>query len=223
MTGQDLLNYMELVNAELQLQSGEADVTRGLLALNVAQDLFENLAAQVPNIFGSSTGTVLTSSGVETTAWPTGLLRLDALDYIDPATSRPAWRILPATHAPNLAQTYLEWVMLSAVSISGKPSVYWTNGTSFYWSPLPDGNYTVRYYGLSSAADVTASGTFAYPDAAAFPLAGLAAKILKMGVDDDSQELSQVAQDTMASVIKTLGSFNRDGAKPLIYSRAHEA
>ncbi len=43
---------MELVNQELQLQAGEENVTKGLLALNVAQDYFESLAAQRPQILG---------------------------------------------------------------------------------------------------------------------------------------------------------------------------
>jgi hypothetical protein len=57
MTGQTLLDTMELLNQELQLQSGEADVVRGLLALNIAQDHFEASAAKRPNIFGSSDST----------------------------------------------------------------------------------------------------------------------------------------------------------------------
>ena len=36
---------MEVFDQTLQLQSGQADVTRGLLALNTAQDLFEALIA----------------------------------------------------------------------------------------------------------------------------------------------------------------------------------
>ena len=58
MTGQDLLDRMELVNQELQLQSGEADVTRGLLALNVAQDYLESILALHPGMMSDTTGTV---------------------------------------------------------------------------------------------------------------------------------------------------------------------
>src|SRR3990167_9038126 len=96
-TGQSLLDRMELLNQELQLQSGESDVTRGLTALNVAQDCFEARAAARPNIYGSTTpvGTVTTTVNTENTAFPTGLLRLDRLQYIDPGTSRPAWDLNP--------------------------------------------------------------------------------------------------------------------------------
>ncbi len=76
MTGQDLLDRMELLNQELQLQSGEVDVTRGLLALNVAQDYFEVLAAGRKNIAGGGTpvSTVSTAAGVESTNYPSGVL-----------------------------------------------------------------------------------------------------------------------------------------------------
>ena len=76
-SGQDLLDLMELLNQELQLQTGEENVARGLVALNAAQDAFEGLAALRPKILGSRTGTVTTAANTETTAFPSGLLRVD--------------------------------------------------------------------------------------------------------------------------------------------------
>lgn len=223
MTGQTLLNYMELVNQELQLQSTEADVTRGLLALNVAQDLFENLAAQAPNILGSSTGTVTTTNGIEYTAWPSGLLRLDALDYLDPSSLLPAWQVVRIHGVGMHAYFNIDWNLVTSVTSGGQPAGYWTNGTRIYWAPLPNGVYTIRYYGLVAASDITASGTFAYPDAVAFPLAVLAARILKVGVDDQANDLAGIAEETVGAVIKTLSNFNRDGARPLTYTHTHFA
>jgi hypothetical protein len=82
-TGQDLLDRMELLDPELQLQSGETDVNRGLLALNVAQDHFESVVAIHPDLMGGAYGTVATAASTEITAFPTGLLRLDDLWMID--------------------------------------------------------------------------------------------------------------------------------------------
>lgn len=213
---------MELVNAELQLQAGEADVTKGLLALNVAQDLFETLVAQEPNVLGSGVGTVTTTSNVEYTAFPTGLLRLDALDYLDPTSSLPVWGLRHIHQVGGHSYT-LPTLLVSATVTGSNPWGYWTNGTRIYWSPIPNATYTIRWYGFQAAADITASGTFAYPDAVSFPLSVLAARLMKLGVDDTTDDLAGMATEVVGNVIKTLGNFVRDGAAPLRYTRNHEA
>lgn len=221
MTGQDLLDRMELVNQELQLQAGEADVTKGLLALNVAQDFLESLLAAIPKVSGSGSGTVTTSASTESTAFPAGLLRIDRLQYLDPATSRPAWDLAKLNRVGGHAVSRYWPLNLLSTSGSGKPRAYWTNGTVIYWSPLPDGTNTVRYYGLVAASSITAGGTFAYPDFVAFPLATLAAKILKLGLDDPTQDLDGLAQQTLKPAIDALANLNRDGAKGLEYTTIH--
>ena len=66
-TGQTLLNIMEDLNGELQLQSGEVDVSKGLRALNAAQDLFETvLATYGREVLGGTYGTVTTTASTET-------------------------------------------------------------------------------------------------------------------------------------------------------------
>ena len=192
MTGQTLLDTCELLNAELQLQSGEEDVTRGLLALNVSQDYFESMAARRASILGSAVGTVTTTLDTESTTFPSGVLRIDRLQYIDPNTSRPSWDLVPSDrvggHAINRMWPYN---LVGATGSTGKPRGYWTNGTNIYWDPLPDGTNTVRYYGFSSASDITAGGTFAYPDIVRLPLAAFAVRILKTGISDNPQDSSK--------------------------------
>ena len=90
-TGQSILDLMEVMDRGLQLQSGETGVTLGLRAANAAQDYFESLLAVEPNVLGSTVGTVTTAADTETTTFPTGLLRIDRLQFIDPDTSRPSW------------------------------------------------------------------------------------------------------------------------------------
>lgn len=220
MTGQDLLNRMELVNAELQLQSGEEDVTKGLVALNVAQDYFESLAAQKGKLRGSGTTTVNVSSGVESTAFPSTLLRLDRAQLIG-EDGKPAGdlRKLHRTggHATN-AFWYLN--LISSVG-TGKPHSYWTDGANIYWQPLPSGDHTVRLYGFFSATDITASGTFAYPDILAFPLAAFATKLVKIGLDDDAEALSTLSTETFTPVLNALNLFQRDGAVGYEYTEFH--
>ena len=222
-TGQTLLNLMELVDQELQLQAGETDVVRGLLALNAAQDYFESLLAMVPNTFGSGTGTVTTAKSTETTAFPTTLLRLDRLQFIDPDTSRPSGPDLEniaftGGHVGGLG--YLP-DLFSAGSGNGPPRGYYTNGTSIYWSPLPDAVHTLRWYGLATASDITAAGTFVYPTYAMLPLATFAAKIYQVGVADPTDSYDALAQTLFQPVLMTMKSFNRDRAAGYDYKFVH--
>lgn len=220
MTGQDLLDRMELLNQELQLQPSEADVTRGLLALNVAQDYFETYAARRPDLLGSGTGTVVTADGVETTSFPAGLLRVDRLQMLD-SNNLPIYNLSRAARTGGHAGS-TRWPLYQFLtSTTGKPLVYWTNGTNIYWNPLPDGVHTVRWYGLGAATAITAGGTFAYPDIVALPVAAFAGKLMKLGVEDDPAGLDKLAAGAFDGVLDTLASFNRDGAVALDYTETH--
>ncbi len=221
MTGQDLLNRMELVNAELQLQSGEENVTKGLLALNVAQDYFESLAAARPNMFSGTVATVTTAANTESTTFPSTLLRIDRLQLINATTSRPESELRRITRTGGHAVTTFWPLNIVATTGSGKPRAYWTNGTSIYWQPLPDAVYTVRYYGMTSRSDLTAAGAFAYPDIVAMPMAVFATKLYKLGLDDDPSTLSALAEETFNPVLRALERFNRDGALGYEYTRIH--
>jgi hypothetical protein len=221
MTGQSLLDRMELLNQELQLQSGETDVTRGLVALNVAQDHFESLAAVRRGLAGAGTGTVNTSASTESTALPSGLLRLDRLQLLDASTSRPKRELTRLSRVGGHA-VHSTWpANLLATASSGEPTAYWTNGASIYWSPLPSGTYTVRWYGLTAASDLTAGGTFAYPDIVALPLAALAVRLMKMGLDDNAQDVQGLASEVFTDVLNTLDRFHRDGGTGLEYTQVH--
>lgn len=223
MTGQSLLDMMEALDNENHLQTGEDDVARALVCLNIAQDQFEAIVAQFPKLLGDTTGTVTTSANTETTAFPTGVLRIDKLQYLDPTTSRPAWTLENTkevgTHSDN---RFWPWNLFST-SVSGKPRGYWTNGTSIYWNPLPDGTNTIRWYGFEVKTDITALGTFLYPDIVAFPLAAFASKIMSIGVGDDVGELAGEAQSAFASTIGALSRFDRTTAEQLHYTQVHLA
>lgn len=213
---------MEVLNQELQLQSGEQDVTRGLVALNIAQDYFESRAALRPNILGSAVGTVTTTANTETTAFPSGVLRIDRLQFIDPSTSRPAWDLIPNKRVGGHAwNNFWPW-QLTSTSSAGRPRSYYTNGTSIFWTPLPSDTHTVRYYGFAAATDITAGGTFLYPDIAMLPFASFAARLLKTGLDDAPADIARLAEEAFEPVLDAMAHFNRDGATYLEYTEQHD-
>ncbi len=218
-TGQTLLDTMEVMDRGLQLQSGETGVTLGLRALNAAQDHFESMMALQPNMMGSSVGTVTTSADTEATAYPTGLTRLDRLQFIDPDTSRPAWdldRIGPVgDHYSSSGSVYTQ------SETTGRPARYWTNGSNIYWDPLPNGTHTVRYYGMKAASDITAGGTFAYPDIVLLPIAQFSVRMLRVGKDDEAAPIVDLGMQVFGPVIQTMSRFNRDRAPGYDYRYMH--
>lgn len=220
-TGQSLLDRMELLDPELQLQTGEADVNRGLLALNIAQDHFESVVAVHPGFLGGTYGTVATALLTETSAFPPGLLRVDDVWMTD--GTLPIYRMTPldktGAHRGNSNWFYN---LTASGSSTGQPTSYWTDGGQFYWAPLPGAAYTVRYYGFVVKGDITAGGAFLYPDIVMLPLATFATRILTIGLDDGQQDLSALAQETFGPVIDALSNFNRTGASGLDYTYSHD-
>lgn len=215
-TGQSLLDRMELVDQSLQLQSGEADVTRGLLALNVAQDYLESMLALIPKVWGDTTGTVTTTASTETTSFPSGVLRIDRLQWIDPATSRPSGPDLENTWFVGSHNVGVPSFLVSTGG-TGRPRAYWTQGRNIYWNPLPDTTHTIRYYGLSAQTDITASSTFPYPDYAMFPLAVFAVRVLAVGTDDDDgSTFEALAEELFTPTILAMKAIGR-GDRPAGY------
>lgn len=212
---------MEMLNPELQLQPGEVDTAKGLLALNAAQDQFEAYAASIGKFFQSTKGNVTTSASTETTAFPSGVLRIDRLQTISATTSRPDGELVRLHRTGGHAMSSLWPFNLTLANGTGKPRAYWTDGSLIYWNPLPDATYTVRYYGWAAGTAITAGGTFVYPDIVAMPLAAYACRLVKIGLDDPSGEIAGLAAETFGNVIKALGNFNRDGAVALEYTREH--
>ncbi len=213
---------MEVLDNELSVQTAEPDVDRALVAVNAAQDLFEAVVATRPDLLGGGIGTVVTAASTEVTAFPPGLLRIDRLQFIDPATNRPGWNLERIFTVGGHLRTAF-WPIGVATTTSGRPTRYWTNGTSIFWDPLPNGIHTVRWYGFSSAARVTPDGTFAYPDIIMLPLASMATKLLSMGVGDDATEVNALAEQVFGPAVDALSRFNRDGAVGMTYTRFHDS
>lgn len=215
---QDVLDRMEVLDNDLQLQSGEDDADRGLTAVNMAQDHFEAMVAQRPGLLGDDKNTVTTAASTETTTFPTGLLRLDSMWYIDAATSLPRWELEPLFGPGSHRARYVHPVrnLLSSSTNTGKPEAYWTNGSNIYWDPLPDGTHTVRWYGFAAAGDYTSpTDTFAYPNICMGPFAAFAARLMQLGFDDPDRQYNALARELFSDVIKTLSNFRREGPRPI--------
>ena len=219
--GQVLLDTMEVLNPELELQSGEGDVTKGLIALNRAQDLFETHAAQYGDMFGDTVGTVATTANQEYTTYPSGLMRLDGLDLLD-SSSLPIYSLDPVFRRGGHVSQRKWPTFLTSLFGSGKPAKYWTNGNRIYWSPLPDATHTLRWYGFQAASDISAAGTFAYPDAAILPFASVAVKIIRTGLDDTVQQLNEIATETFNALLDQLRGFRRDAPPEYQYQYSHD-
>jgi hypothetical protein len=220
-SGQNLLDLMELLNQELQLQAGEADVTRGLLALNAAQDFFESLASQYPNVLGSQVGTFTTTANTETLTFPLGLMRVDRIDKINSDTGKVEYQLKnpkkPGAHVDG--ETW-PWTTLNTVG-TGEPYIYWTNGRTVYFNPVPADEYELRWYGFAAQDNITADGDFMYPDICMLPFASFAVKLMKIGIDDNAGDIVTLANETLKPVLTSLQGFNRDGATPLNYTQNH--
>ena len=222
-TGQTLLDTFELVFPEWELQSGEANVAKALVALNRAQDWFESHAAQYGNLRGDSTGTVSTTASQKFTTFPSSLLRLDGLDLLD-SSGNLIHTIDPTySRGGHMSQSagYPGFLALPSGN-TGAPRIYWTNGSNIYWGPTPDAAYTVQWYGFAQKSDITASGTFEYPDIAILPFASVAAKIARVGLDDDVSQLDGIVQDSFNSLLDALSRFRRETSPALLYTRHHD-
>lgn len=215
-TGQTILDRMELLDQELQLQAAEADVVRGLVAVNMAQDYFESLVAQEPDLLGDTSSTLQTTAAQETTTWPTGLLRLDRLVMLND-DSLPEYE-LDSMDSPPTPGSGFAWVTPGR---PGKPTAFWTNGRQIYWDRVPDATYTLRWHGLQVAADVTAAGTITYPDIVLTPFAAFAVAVLQTGVGDSPQDISGIANATLSPAITSLAHFVRDRARGFRYTYHH--
>ena len=218
-TGQSMLDTMEVMDRGLQLQSGETGVTFGLRALNAAQDHFESMMSLQPNVMGSSVGTVTTTANTEATAFPSGLIRLDRVQFLDPDTSRPLWdleRVGPVGdyYGPSPSVQFNS-------TTTGRPVRYYTNGSNFYWGPLPNATHTIRYYGMKVADDITAAGTFAYPDMVMLPIVTFAVDLMRVGKDDDATPITQIGMRVFGPVIQTMARFNRDRPPGYDYRYIH--
>ena len=87
---------------------------------------------------------------------------------------------------------------------------------------MPDRVYSVRWYGLQAAPDVTLVDPVAYPDICLTPLANFGIQILRTGLDDDTTAYDTLAKTVFEPVVTALANFRRDRAAPFQYLYSHD-
>ena len=222
-TLQTVFDYMEVIDRELALQSAEADVAKGISSYNFVKDLFEAILASEANILQSTVGTVTTTASTEATAFPSGVLRIDSLWFLDGTTSLPVYELDEQYDAGSHAGAGTIPLFQASTSTTGQPTAYFTDGTNIRWSPTPDATHTVRYYGFAETADLTAAGdTFPYPNYCRPYFATMMAKVFQLGIGDPMQDYEILARETFQPAIDTMKNFKRTGARPAtLRYRAH--
>ena len=222
-TIQTVFDLVEATNREIQLQTGEADVTRALAVYNMAKWYFETRMATKKDILGNEDGTVATAASTEKTTFPAGVLRIDALWLVDPATSRPRGEPLtPIYQTGGHARGSTNSLYSSSSTSPGEPEAYWTNGTNIYWSPTPDGIHTVRWYGFKEATEATAaSDPFLYPSVCVPAFAAFMAHVFRVGLDDPIEDAMMLAIQLFDPLTETLSNFRREKARTPTYRSVH--
>jgi len=220
-TCQTVLDMMEMLDRELELQVGENDAAKGVKAVNASIDYLESVIALHPTVFGSTIGTVTTSANTESTTFPSGVLRIDRLQFIDPDTSRPIWDLESIGDTGGHVYSTAHPLLVPSTVQTGRPVRYWTDGSKIYWDPEPNGTHTIRYYGFAVHGDVVAGTTITYPDIVLLPLATFASRLMGLGKGDQLTDFQQLATETFEPIVMTLSRFNRDKAPGYTYKYVH--
>lgn len=220
--GQLLLDHVNDVIAEIDVQPTEDDVSRALRSLNRAQDLIEMLISTIP-LVRSMLGTkenIVTAANGESTAAPAGFITIERLQFINPDTSLPSYDL-----------DSIPWVggssinggdpLLSVALGKGPPRQYTMFGGDVYWSPIPDAIHTVRVWGFKVAADIAVGTTWDYGDEMIMPASAIAARIFKMRIDDDPDEIIRFANDNLAPVLAQMRRRWSDGPDYFRHTEIH--
>lgn len=215
----DIFDLMEMLDNELETESGGVDAADALIAAIQAQHYLEVLAASMPRVL-QSTVDVVTAASTETTTWTSSILRLDALWLLD-SNSRPIRKMTRIDevggHVPNLP-----WpVQVSEVG-TGAPGAYYGNMANFYWLPTPDGVHSLRVYGfIEQSRFASRSSAVSYPYRLHLPMAQFAVKLLALGVSDDTIDLDGLAAQVYTPALRQLRKFDRSGPHGRHYTEHH--
>src|SRR5258708_1368885 len=142
----NLLDLIATLNNESDVTAGGADEGRAVKALMIAQHYFETIAASLPRVL-ASTIQVVTAASAETTTFPSTLLRMDGLWFLDPTTNLPIYKLKRILEAGGRASTLPPPSDFFLCPRNGAPAAYFSDMASFYLLPFPQGLSNVRVYG----------------------------------------------------------------------------
>ena len=219
----DILDTCELLDNELEVDSGEDDEALAIRAITQAQHYFETFCATFPRVL-QTVPPLTTTANTETTTWTSSIIRLDALWYLD-ANSNPVRKLSRIDeiggHVPSLP-----WPLQVTLgtAATGAPYGYYGNMANFYWLPKPDATHTIRVYGLLEQSRFTLrSDAVNYPYRCHLALAQFAVKLLSLGVGDSGGELDKLAGQVFTPLLRQLRKFDRSEPMGRYYTQYHTA
>lgn len=215
----DIFSLMELLDGELETESGGVDEADALTAAIQAQHFFENFCATQPRVL-QSTVNVTTTADTETTTWTSTILRLDGIWYLD-ANSNPIHKLERIEevggHVPALP-----WPVQVFSFSTGTPVAYYGNMANFYWLPKPNATHTIRIYGFIEQSRFTSrSSSVSYPYRTHLPMAQFATRLLSMGVSDSTEDLQSLAVQVYTPLMRQLRKFDRVQPHGRYYTEFH--
>lgn len=220
LTAVDLLDSMSVLDNELELGEGQSDEAIALKALSMAQKYFESLCAVYPNVLASLV-TVSPEANLGQSAWPSSLLRLDAVQALN-ADNQPVWN-LEDLGGLGGAVSMLPWPLtLSAWGVAGAPGGFTASLGSIGWLPTPGTASTIRLVGLVQQPKFRRrTDPFGYPSQCEVALANFACRLLSIGVADETADLDRLASQIYTPLLKSLRKFVRTGPQGRVYTDVH--
>lgn len=221
MTAADLLARLNVLDNELSIDTGAADESRALLALDLAQDYYETAAAIQGRLVNTVATLVMTPSS-SSSSWPSGMLRIDSVLYSD-GSGEVEYRDQTGAH---LRPPSSPWPLISgSLAQAGKPYEFWdVPDAALYWIPTPDAAYTVSVIGYRAQSSLTTRDVvFGHSDVVAGPLCAFALRLMELGVDDPSEEYQTLADAWFLPLIKMQRRRLRPRPVGRVYSRVHHA
>jgi len=224
MTAADMLDELTVFNNELDVDAGEDDETRALRALNMAQTLFEAVVASESEVLSrAGDANIATIANQEYTDWPTDLLRVDSV-WLFESAGVPVFEVTNIFKSGGQAQS-LPWPLSLGVARSsspGAPRQFKADYKRFWWAPTPSAVHSLRVYGAWRGVDLTTRAvTFSFPDECSIPISTVASRMLRMGVDDPTDEVTAFSKEVYKPVMKRLRRLVRSRPEPREYRYLH--
>lgn len=216
-----LLTMMMGLNNETDATDGGSDESRSIVAVQMAMQYVETVAASVPRVLSTrGIEPIYTANGVESTPLPPSLLRVDKLWACDPSTGEPTFPMMrideTGGHTPALP-----WPLNYVVSPSnGQPRGYYLDSDHLFWLPKPDDKYPIRAYGLWAQEwddKLDRKSLFPFPNSLALPVATFAVKYGNIAIGDDVADIQKAAVEVFTPALRALRK--RDRSRP--HSRAY--
>lgn len=218
MTAADMLEELGIFTNELSTGAGEADESRALKALDTAQTLFEAVvrtSGQVLSRAGDAEIATVANQGWS--AFPSTLLRVDEV-WLTNDAGEDVCEITQQFSGRSRSPLGV----LAGSLTPGAPRQFRADIARFTWNPAPDGVYAIRVYGAWRGNNlVDRDVVFSFPDECSIPISTVAARMLRLGVDDPQEDITAFSESIYRPVMKGLKRLARTRPTPRHYRDVH--